>query len=185
METVMSKDYHQQDVNVILENLFDLGLEEVIQKIFLYLDPKSLKNCKSSCSQWREFIERRIWKSKSARLQLHYKLNSCWKNETPDRSVQCKSSSLLNNEFLLCRDINKELPDYVHYLVCDPQVIVCGFESGEIMAFQADTVEMLYVSWSKARTRLNIDKPILFRPSSVAKSFHSSVVSRWMSLEII
>ena len=74
-----------QDVIVIIDNLFDLGLEEVLQKIFLCLDPKSLKNCKSSCSQWREFIERRIWKSKSARQQLHHKLNSGWKHETPVR----------------------------------------------------------------------------------------------------
>ena len=74
-----------QDVIAIIENLFDLGLEEVLQKIFLFLDPKSLKNCKSSCSQWREFIERRIWKSKSARQQLHHKLISGWKHETPVR----------------------------------------------------------------------------------------------------
>ena len=44
------------------------------------------------------------------------------------------------------RIINKELPDYVHYLVCDSEVIVCGFESGEVTAFQADTVEQIYVS---------------------------------------
>ena len=92
METDMSgsgssveAENDNKDVIVIIENLFDLGLEEVLQKIFLFLDPKSLKNCKSSCSQWREFIERRIWKSKSARQQLHHKLNSGWKHETPVR----------------------------------------------------------------------------------------------------
>ena len=43
-----SAEINNQDVNVIviIENLFDLGLEEVLQKVFLYLDPKSLKNCK-------------------------------------------------------------------------------------------------------------------------------------------
>ena len=50
------------------------------------------------------------------------------------------------SQMLFFRIVNKELPDYVHYLVCDQEVIVCGFESGEIMAFHADTVEMLYVS---------------------------------------
>ena len=44
------------------------------------------------------------------------------------------------------RIVNKELPDYVHYLVCDSEVIVCGFESGEVTAFHADTVEQIYVS---------------------------------------
>ena len=93
-------DCDNQDVIVIIENLFDLGLEEVLQKIFLCLDPKSLKNCKSSCSQWGEFIERRIWKSKSARQQLHHKLNYGWKHETPVRQVQRKSSSLIFNRYL-------------------------------------------------------------------------------------
>ena len=90
METVTSGSsakIDNQDVNVtvIIENLFDLGLEEVLQKVFLYLDPKSLKNCKSTCSQWREFIHRRIWNSKSAKHQLHHKLNSGWKREAPVR----------------------------------------------------------------------------------------------------
>ena len=80
-----SAEINNQDVNVIIENLFDLGLEEVLQKVFLYLDPKSLKNCKITCSQWREFIDRRIWKSKSAKHQLHHKLNSGWKLEEPVR----------------------------------------------------------------------------------------------------
>jgi len=131
METVTSGSsakIDNQDVNVtvIIENLFDLGLEEVLQKVFLYLDPKSLKNCKSTCSQWREFIHRRIWNSKSAKHQLHHKLNSGWKREAPVRMI------------------NKELHEYVHYLVCDSEVIVCGLEGGPIMAFQADTVEQLY-----------------------------------------
>ena len=43
------------------------------------------------------------------------------------------------------RMINKELHEYVHYLVCDSKVIVCGLEGGPIMAFHADTVEQLYV----------------------------------------
>ena len=115
-----------QDVNLIMGNLFDLGLEELLQKIFLFLDPKSLKNSKSTCSQWREFIDRRIWKSKVARHQLHHKLISGWKSETPVRMI------------------NKELPYQVVSLACDSKVIVCGMENGAIMAFHADTVEQLY-----------------------------------------
>ena len=82
-----SAEIDNQDANLILiiENLFDLGLEEVLQKVFLYLDPKSLKNCKITCSQWREFIDRRLWNSKSAKHQLHHKLDSGWKRETPVR----------------------------------------------------------------------------------------------------
>ena len=39
-----------------------------------------------------------------------------------------------------------ELPDYVHYLVCDDNVIVCGLENGEIWALHADTAEVIFVS---------------------------------------
>ena len=42
----------------VLPRLFSKGLEEILQKIFLYLDPKSLKNSKQTCNQWREFIDR-------------------------------------------------------------------------------------------------------------------------------
>ena len=44
----------------------------------------SLKNCKLTCSQWREFIDRRIWGSKSALKQLNIKRNSLWKSEKPN-----------------------------------------------------------------------------------------------------
>ena len=85
----------------IIEELFTLGLEEIVQKIFLYLDPKrcwchtlavccqgifvSLKQCKRSCTLWREFIERRVWGSKSARRELHRKLVNRWRSEEPVR----------------------------------------------------------------------------------------------------
>ena len=45
----------------------------------------SLKQCKSSCSVWREFIERRVWGSKSARRELHRKLVNRWRSEEPVR----------------------------------------------------------------------------------------------------
>ena len=53
----------------------------ILQKIFLYLDPKSLKNCKLTCSQWKAFIDTEIWGSISARKVLHSKLLSNWKDE--------------------------------------------------------------------------------------------------------
>ena len=54
----------------ILPKLFELGYEEIIQNIFLHLDPKSLKNCKTTCQMWREFIDRRIWGSLSSKKHL-------------------------------------------------------------------------------------------------------------------
>ena len=36
----LSSSEENETVNEIIQNLFELGLEEVLQKIFLYLDPK-------------------------------------------------------------------------------------------------------------------------------------------------
>ena len=42
----------------VLIKLFESGQAyvSILQKIFLYLDAKSLKHCKLTCSQWKEFI---------------------------------------------------------------------------------------------------------------------------------
>ena len=47
----------------VVPELFSNELEEILLKIFLFLDPKSLKNSKLTCSQWKKFIDRRIWGS--------------------------------------------------------------------------------------------------------------------------
>ena len=98
-----------QEVNMIMQELFDrehqMGIEFVIRKIFLFLDPKSLKNSKLTCSQWRDFIDEKIWKSKSTSVknQLHHKLISGWKREEPVRILK------------------KEFPARVDWLVCDSE----------------------------------------------------------------
>ena len=70
----MASETEEYPPSDILQKLFDIELEEVIQKIFLYLDPISLKNSRSTCKKWNEFIDRRIWKSKSGMLEMECKL---------------------------------------------------------------------------------------------------------------
>ena len=38
------------------------------------------------------------------------------------------------------------LRDYVHYLVCDQDVVVVALENGSVLCYKADTLELLYVS---------------------------------------
>ena len=79
---VLNSDQNNNENDVyVVPGLFSKELEEILQKIFLFLDPKSLKNSKLTCSRWREFIDRRIWKSPSARNVLHRRLSANWKNE--------------------------------------------------------------------------------------------------------
>ena len=115
--------------NSILQNLFDIGLEEIIQKIFLFLDSKSLKNAKQTCATWREFIDRRLWNSKSAREKLYSELVFKWKNED---SVKLWEKDL------------SEYGMYITFVVCDMQVIVCSLRSGNLLTFDVNTCELLY-----------------------------------------
>ena len=110
----------------ISKELFALELEEIILKIFLFLDPISLKNSKRTCTTWQEFIDRRIWKSKTGKLEMKNKLISQWKNETPENFKSVR------------------LPDPIYFLVCDQQVIVCAQAYGAVAAFHADTLDVIY-----------------------------------------
>ena len=102
----------------------------LLQKIFLYLDPKSLKNCKLTCSQWKEFIDREIWKSISAKKVLYRRLMSNWKDEN----------------FVTVNKINLE-----HRLLyikgtgfaCDENVMVFGGAT-EASVYRSLTLEKLY-----------------------------------------
>merc|ERR1712198_492091 len=89
-----------------IKKLFDKNLDEIIQKIFLFLDPKSLKNSRSTCIQWKEFIDRRIWKSKTGMEELNRKLIFQWKSEKPEKCG-----------YLM-------FPSRVDFFVCDNQRVV-------------------------------------------------------------
>ena len=117
--------------NSILQNLFDFGLEEILQKIFLNLDPKSLKNAKLTCTTWKEFIDRRIWNSRTARGLLHSELIFRWKNEVEEPMKVCE------------RDVSG-YGMYITFVVCDLQVILCSLRSGKVLAFDANACEFLY-----------------------------------------
>jgi len=114
------------DTCFILQELFALELEEIIQKIFLFLDPISIKNSRSTCIEWKEFIDRRIWKSKSGKSEMNRKLISQWKNEKPEKC-----------QYLM-------LPDYVHFLVCDKERVVAALENGTVVGYDAETLDVLY-----------------------------------------
>ena len=67
----------------VLQKLFERGqaYASIIKEIFLYLDPKTLKYWKLTCSQWKVFIDKEIWGGASARKVLDSRLTSNWKDE--------------------------------------------------------------------------------------------------------
>ena len=119
----------------VLQKLFEReqAYTTILQKIFLYLDPKSLKNCKLTCSQWKVFIDKEIWGSFSARNVLDSKLMSNWKDE----------------DFVEVSRIN--LSDKAGKFTCDKDVMVfCGDDGLDVdvdgwsIVYSSTTQERLY-----------------------------------------
>jgi len=112
--------------SVIITELFARELEEILLKIFLYLDPRSLKNSRLTCSQWNEFLLRRIWNSSRSRSHLRQRLFRNWKSEEPSRPVYRKV-------------------ERVHYIVCSEELIILSLEDrGDVLAFSAHSADLLY-----------------------------------------
>eukprot|EP00092_Neocalanus_flemingeri_P029888 GFUD01032453.1.p1 GENE.GFUD01032453.1~~GFUD01032453.1.p1 ORF type:complete len:416 (+),score=93.23 GFUD01032453.1:52-1299(+) len=110
----------------IINRLFEYDLDEIIQKIFLSLDPLSLKNCKCVCSEWFEFIQKRLWNSKPAKKLLNKRLLNQWKFSEP---------------FITDYD---EGTTGVNFVVCDNEIIVCGFTRGQARVYDMHTGELKF-----------------------------------------
>jgi len=116
----------QSDTSIIRE-LFARELEEILLNIFLNLDPVSLKNCRLTCSQWNEFIQRRVWSSKTSRSYLRHRLSGRWKSEEPSsRLIRLKCDSS------------------VSYMVCDESLVILALDIGNVLAFDAHLGELKY-----------------------------------------
>merc|ERR1712223_1227002 len=104
----------------ILNELFDRELEEVLLRIFLYLDPCSLKNSRLTCSMWNEFVFRRIWTSKTSRKCLTRRLERKRKSEEPTRLI------------------HRRLESQVHFMACDESLVLLSMEeTGDVLAYHA------------------------------------------------
>ena len=110
----------------IMNRLFELDLDEIIQKIFLNLDPLNLKNCKCVSSEWFNYIKNRLWNSKPARKQLHRRLINQWKFSEP--FVTEYSQGMMG----------------VNFLVCDEDIIVCGYTRGQARVYGVHNGELRY-----------------------------------------
>ena len=103
-----------------------MDLDEIIQKIFLNLDPLSLKNCKIVCSEWFEFIQNRIWNSKTAKNQLQKRLINQWKFSDPFVTEYDRGMAGVN------------------FLVCDDDMIVCGYTRGQARVYDVSTGQLRF-----------------------------------------
>ena len=110
----------------IINTLFELDLDEVIQKVFLSLDPIDLKNCKCVCSQWSQFIRNRLWNSRPAKKRLRNRLINQWKFSEPVSNYHDHGIKAVN------------------FVVCDDDIIVCGYCRGQARAYDISSGDLKF-----------------------------------------
>lgn len=132
--------------------------------IFLNLDPVSLKNCRLTCSQWNEFIERRVWSSNTSRSYLRHRLSGRWKFEEP-------SSRRIHMERLV-RHVST-----VSYMVCDESLVILAMDTGYVVAFDAHLGELKYEVTDCNRSQWDMATQVDIGPSKAVAVSGSGLVT--------
>jgi len=150
-----------------MNRLFELDLDEILQKIFLSLDSMSLKNCKCVSNEWFNFIQRRLWNSKPARNQLHNRLINQWKFSEPLVTEQRGGGRM-----------------GVNFLVCDDELIVCGYTRGQARAYDLETGELRFEIQCNTQSTMIYDEVQLDLGKTVIGSVsENGCVSIWNKVD--
>ena len=139
----------------IFSKFFHHNMDEILQKIFLMLDPDSLHTARQINKQCNEFILRRIWESKFARRKLEKRLKNRWINHKPDT----ESCDYWDQMFV-----------YSNSFALDDKILVCGLSHvGEGGAKVIETKTGLIVDSLSHRFDNHAKKCV--RKVALAKSF--------------
>jgi len=116
-------------MDVSYSSLFARDMDFPIQSIYLSLDPVSLKNSRLVCTQWDEFIKRRVWgtpKGSQPNLRLRQRLDYHWIHATPAvKSVVLQLD--MNGPFNALNPVQS--------LSCDDSVIVLGLTDDQAKVY--------------------------------------------------
>jgi len=141
---------------------FQWDCDEFLQRVFLELDPYSLKTGRKVCSQWNEYISKRVWKSRRAQKRLHKRLDKQFVEEEP-----CEV------EFQVSRGGEES---QAFYCAADESVLVCGLLNGTANVYEIKTNRLLAVldcQSSGAFVQLSVGKDFVVAVSSYG------IVSVW------
>ena len=145
-----------------MNKLFSHNFDEILQSVFLYLDPTSLKICRCVSREWNSFILHTVWKSRHGRRRLNTKLQHLWKHKV------CNFRTLA---------ITK---DTVYSLDCDENFVFCGTLSGFIEAYHISSTELIHrlcctdeTSSTKNPVQFDVDFNI------IAALTESGIISIW------
>ena len=107
---------HPAGARGLLPAFFAKDLDELLQLVFLGLDPASLKASRLVCRAWHSFIRRRLWGCGKSRGRLEAKLRSRWRNGHPVVERRVRRSGK------------------VYHISCDQERVYCGtVHPGEVM----------------------------------------------------
>jgi len=134
--SILMEELEEEEFDLMGE-LFYHDLDQPLQRIFLSLDPVSLKASRQVCKDWENFIKRRIWGSQRGSLPyrtLRSKLDHHWRHASPDvRTVSLEIGG--DNTF----------GANVHCVSCDDSLVICGMKNSEARVFDIQTLELVTV----------------------------------------
>jgi len=110
---------------------FQWDCDEFLQRVFLNLDPHSLKTCRKVCSRWNGFIYDRVWRSPRAQKRLHNRLNHQFVQEQPyEDELQVSKSGEESQVFYCC---------------ANDSILVCGLLNGTANVYSLTSYRLVAV----------------------------------------
>ena len=150
----------------IMRKLFESDLDQIIQNIFLSLDPLTLKSCRQVCSAWNSFILLRLWGSKPVKHKLGAMLTNEWRSSQPATTVYSLGIGRVSS------------------IVCDGYLIVCGYSQGQVRGYHVDTGELRYeLQCNYPPARRSDEVQLVLSKNMVATVTESGTVSLWNKLD--
>ena len=150
----------------IMRKLFESDLDQIIQNIFLNLDPLTLKSCRQVCSAWNSFIHLRLWSSKPAKHKLREMLTNQWRSSQPAITVYSLGIGRVSS------------------IVCDGYLILCGYSRGQVRVYNADTGELMYeLQCNYPPARRSDEVQLVLSKNMVGTVTASGTVSLWNKRE--
>ena len=67
----------------VIAQLFERNCQELLQEIFLYLDPESLHTSRQVSQRWNDFIREAVWGSQRGHRALERRLHNNWLTSEP------------------------------------------------------------------------------------------------------
>ena len=73
-----SDEEQQQQQQTVMDLLLSTENHLLLSRVFLQLDPSSLRSCARVCKRWRAAVKREVWGARVYRNKLRKRLQDKW-----------------------------------------------------------------------------------------------------------